>query len=181
VQGLRIFLSHFGQPRELIVLLEASDASAAGSLVDSLATELRSSPGLIVRSAPPWMENPRDLVPLAAFLLLNQAPDQFQTTLERLSPAKARDQAATAIERLSTTMAPEEIARLAYDPLNILSALPTSATPDMANREFSSADGRTRLLYVSPDTPTPPRDWVKRTAEVIRHWQSSSRSVPKRM
>lgn len=174
VRGLKVFLGHFGQPRELIVLVEGKDAASAGDLANSLAGELRSSPDLIVHSAPPWASDPRELVPLAAYALLNQAPDKFQATLENLSPASAGERAAAAVERLSTTLAPEEIARLAYDPLNLLSALPSSAAPDMANREFSSEDGKTRLLYVNPVSPDPPRDWVLRATDRIRAWQSAS-------
>jgi len=178
VKGLKVFLGHFGQPRELIVVVEGKDAASAGDLANSLAGELRSSPELIVHSAPPWASDPRELVPLAAYALLNQAPDKFQATLENLSPASAGERAAVAVERLSTTMAPEEIARFAYDPLNLLSALASSASPDMANREFSSEDGRTRLLYVNPVSPDPLRDWVLRATDRIRKWQSAS---PERM
>ena len=178
VRGLKVFLSHFGQPRELIVVLEAEDASTTACLSESLASELRASSLLNVQSAAPWAEDPRQLVPLVAYALLNQKPEKFQTTLEKLSPARADDLAAAAIDHLSTTMAPEEIARLAYDPLNLLSALPSTASPDVANREFSSADGRTRLLYVTPNAPTPPENWVAETINNIRKWQSSS---PERM
>ena len=174
VRGLKIFLSHFGQPRELIVMLEAADATTAASLCESLAAELRASNLLNVQSAAPWAEDPRQLVPLAAYALLNQQPQKFRMTLDKLSPAMAGERAAEAVDRLSTTMAPEEIARLAYDPLNLLSALPSTASPDVANREFSSADGRTRLLYATPNTPTPPKDWVAETINSIRKWQSTS-------
>jgi predicted RND superfamily exporter protein len=71
-------------------------------------------------------------------------------------------------------MASEELARLAYDPLNLLSVLPSTAAPDLANREFSSLDGRTRLLYVTPFAPTPSKDWVAQTAKRIQEWQSAS-------
>jgi len=174
VRGLKIFLGHFGQPRELIVMLESEEASLASALTDSLANDLRAALPLIVRSAPPWADDPRELIPLAAYVLLNQSAENFQQTLGKLSIADAGARASESIERLSTSMAPEEIARLAYDPLNLLSALPSTASPDMANREFSSADGRTRLLYITPATATPEKDWVEQTIRHIRKWQASS-------
>ena len=174
VRGLKIFLGHFGQPRELIVMVEASDPAEAGALVDSLADDLRATSTLAVHSAPPWAADPRELVPLAAYALLNQEPKKFQATLEKLSPASASSRASEAVERLGTTVAPEELARLAYDPLNLLSALPSTAAPDLANREFSSLDGRTRLLYVTPLAPTPSKDWVAQTTKRIQEWQSAS-------
>jgi predicted RND superfamily exporter protein len=174
VRGLKIFLGHFGQPRELIVMLESEEASLASALTDSLANDLRAALPLIVRSAPPWADDPRELIPLAAYLLLNQSAKNFQQTLGKLSIADAGARASESIERLSTSMAPEEIARLAYDPLNLLSALPSTASPDMANREFSSADGRTRLLYITPAAATPTKDWVEQTIQRVRQWQATS-------
>lgn len=174
VRGLKIFLGHFGQPRELIVMVESSDAAEAGALVDSLADNLRATSTLTVHSAPPWAADPRELVPLAAYALLNQEPAKFHTTLEKLSTAGASAQASEAVERLGTTVAPEELARLAYDPLDLLSALPSTAAPDLANREFSSLDGRTRLLYVTPVSPTPSNEWVAQTTKRIQKWQSAS-------
>jgi predicted exporter len=174
VRGLKIFLGHFGQPQELIVMVEAGNASAAGALVDSLADKLRTSATLTVRDSPPWAADPRELVPLAAYALLNEGPENFRATLEKMSPAGARALASEAVERLGLTVAPEEMARLAYDPLNLLSALPSTAAPDLANREFSSLDGRTRLLYVTPVSPTPSKDWVSQTAKLIQEWQSAS-------
>jgi predicted exporter len=78
------------------------------------------------------------------------------------------------VERLGLTVAPDEMARLAYDPLNLLSALPSTGAPDLANREFSSLDGRTRLLYVTPVSPTPSKDWVLQTTKLIQEWQFAS-------
>jgi predicted RND superfamily exporter protein len=178
VRGLKIFLAHFGQPRELIVMIEASDSAEAGALVDSLADDLRATSTLTVHSAPPWAADPRELVPLAAYALLNQDPEKFDATLKKLSPAGASARASEAVARLETTVSPEELARLAYDPLNLLSALPPTTAPDLANREFSSLDGRTRLLYVNPSGPKPPKDWVSRTTELIRKWQSA---LPERL
>jgi len=174
VRGLKIFLGHFGQPHELIVMVEAGNASEAGALVDSLADRLRASATLTVRGAPPWAADPRELVPLAAYALLNQEPEKFHATLEKMSPAGACTQASEAVERLGLSVAPEEMARLAYDPLNLLSALPSTAAPDLANREFSSLDGRTRLLYVTPVSLTPSKDWVPQTTKLIQEWQSAS-------
>jgi predicted RND superfamily exporter protein len=53
VRGLKIFLGHFGQPQELIVILEAGNASAAGGLVDSLTYKLSASATLTVDDSPP--------------------------------------------------------------------------------------------------------------------------------
>lgn len=178
VRGLRIFLAHFGQPHELIVMIEAEDAATAANLCDSLAENLRSSQNLTVHSAPPWANDPRELIPLAAYALLNQPPEKFDAALEKFLPSEAYERASAAIDRLSTSMAPEEIARLAYDPLDLLSSLPSTASPDVASREFSSADGRTRILYATPRNPTPPRDWVLQTIRCIKSWQSGS---PERM
>lgn len=174
VRGLKVFLNHFGQPRELIVVLEAGNASEADELAKSLAIHLQASPLLSVRTAAPWAEDPRGLVPLAAFALLNQPEEKFQSTLEKFSLSTAGEHARDAVERLSTSMVPEEIARLAYDPLDLLSALPSTAAPDLVNREFSSADGRTRLLYITPLKADPPRDWVARAIEHIQTWRSAA-------
>ncbi len=174
VRGLKIFLGHFGQPHELIVMVEASDPVEAHAMVDSLADELRATSTLVVHDSPPWAADPRELVPLAAYALLNQEPETFHATLEKMSPAGARARASEAVERLGLTVAPEEMARLAYDPLDLLSALPSTAAPDLANREFSSVDGRTRLLYVTPVSLTPSKDWVSQTTKRIQEWQSAS-------
>ena len=175
VRGLKAFLEHFGLPRELIIAIETSDAATTEALSASLEASLRDSPDCIVRAAPPWNAHPEQLAEVAAHFLLNQPPDHFRETLRKLEPGSAAATAAETIDRLASTMAPEEIAILGYDPLGLLADLPPSSAPDMADREFVSADGKTRLLYVTPaindSSNRPPPGWVESITSRITDWQ----------
>ena len=181
VQGLKIFLTHFGLPSELIITVEGPDAETAGGFAESLAAALRENTPSLVRAAPPWMERPESLVPLAAHALINQSPEQFRLTLDKLTPDKASQRASEAIENLATTLAPEEIALQGYDPLGLLEGLSATTDPERANREFSSADGSFRILYATPKDSAknshPPRDWIE---GVIRQIDSWRRADPER-
>lgn len=178
VRGLDQFLRYFGLPGELIVTIEAEDSTVAEALAASLATSLRDSGECTVRFAAPWMQNPAGLAELAAYALINQPPELFQKTLEKLQLENARAAASEAIEQIAITLSQEEIARHSYDPLGLVEGLSASSASRAGNREFSSQDGKIRLLYVTPSGSTPfvspPRGWPTSVTNRIREWQAVS-------
>lgn len=173
VRGLQIFLKHFGLPSELIVTIEGPDAETTAVFANSLAAAL---PGR-VRSTPPWIENPESLVPLASQVLLNQPPERFRATLDKLDPQTAAARASEALRELATAFDPAEVARRAYDPLGLLEALPAATDPERVDREFSSAGGTFRILYVSPDgmpkNLRPPPGWIDQVVAEIETWRDA--------
>ena len=172
VRGLQLLLEHFGLPDELVITVTAENPAEAESLTTSLAAHLREKTPSTIRTAPPWIENPESLAPLAAHALLNQPPAEFQSTLDRLEPAAARVRAQDSLDRLATSMSPEDMARLGYDPLGLLDNLPASSA-DFSMREFSSADSTTRLLYANPKNKTPLAEWTPTIIAAIRSWNQS--------
>lgn len=177
VQGLKIFLEHFGLPSELIVTLEGPDAETTTRLAESLAQHLRDTTSSTVRSAPPWAENPESLVDLAAHALINQKPERFQETLAKFDPQRVSESASAAIDNLATTIDPKEIALLGYDPLGLLAELPQATDPERASREFFSADGTFRVLYATPAGAAknhhPPPGWMDSVIGEIQNWRAA--------
>lgn len=179
VQGLRLLLAHFGQPGELVVTVEASDpllaASSASSLAAALQTDGQGKSTVV--DAPPWDARPETLASLAAYALVNQPPEHFRDVLAKLNPAAAGRHARAAMEAIGSSFSPVEATRLGYDPLDLLSGL---GEPDAASAtgEFSSTDGRCRILYVWPiggsGRKRPPTAWLDAVLHRITQWEAAA-------
>ena len=180
VQGLKIFLKHFGLPSELIITIEGPDTDTTGQFTKSLTEHLRAKTPSLIRSSPPWTENPESLVELAAHALINQPAERFRDTLAKFEPDQASALAASSLESLATTLAPEEIVMLGYDPLGLLAGLSQTTDPGIANREFSSSDGKFRVLYAtplnSPKNQHPPPGWIDAVIGEIQKWREADPS-----
>ncbi len=156
VQGLSLFLQNFSLPNELIVTVAADQPEAAEAAVQTLATSLRTRTGLVrqVVAEPPWEKNPVQLAEFAAWLILNQPAAATDALLARLSPGQAAATAQDTLEKLSETISPQEIALMSYDPFGLtLSLTNEDLFSQSTQSEFSSADGRFRVLYVEAAKP----------------------------
>ncbi|HKQ40801.1 MAG TPA: MMPL family transporter, partial [Verrucomicrobiae bacterium] len=172
VQGLKLHQKYFANANELIVTVRAADAETAERAARTVAEQLRQRPEL-VRGAiwqPPWMENPAQAAELIAYLWLNQPPQKFHELTNRLSPENIPAVLRETQQRLATTFSPSELARLPYDPFNLMQ-LP-DAPSAMSDREmFASPDGTFRLVFVQAAAPLRSyrecRDWLAKIKPVI--------------
>ena len=172
VQGLQLHQKHFANANELIITVRATDADGAERGARTVAEQLRRATDL-VRGAiwqPPWMESPTQSAELIAYLWLNQPPDRFAALTNRLSPEHAPAVLHETQQRLATTFSPSELARLPYDPFNLMQ-LP-EAPSAMSDREmFASPDGTFRLVFVQAASPLRSyrdcRDWLAKVKGVI--------------
>ncbi len=156
VQGLSLFLKHFALPNELIVTIEGDDAEAVALATTKLAEHLRGRPDLVRRAVdiPPWESHPEQLSELIAFLLLNQAPEKAAALARRLSPAEAPGIARATLDKLSDSLSPQDIAMLGYDPYRLSDSLfHSDLIPEDLQSEFSSADGKFRVIYLEAAHP----------------------------
>ncbi|HEY8901320.1 MAG TPA: MMPL family transporter [Chthoniobacterales bacterium] len=156
VRGLSLFLEHFALPNELLITVEGDDANDVETATTALAAKLRTQPALVKRAVDtaPWESHPEDLAELIAYLLLNQPPARIAELTHRLAPAEAPRIAQAAVETLSESMAPADIAMLGYDPFGLGASLFSSGLiPEDMKSEFSSADGKFRVVYVEAAKP----------------------------
>ena len=156
VEGLSLFLKNFALPDELIITVEAPDSGTAEAVADKLAAELRGHPQLVKSavSRPPWENDPSTLAEFLAFLLLNQPADKTGEIQRRLSPGRAAATLQETMETLSTSVSPRDIALLSYDPFGLSSSLMGSGVLGGAQKsEFSSADGKFRVVYAETAHP----------------------------
>lgn len=156
VEGLSLFLKNFAQPRELIVTLEGDDAEKVEACADELATQLASRPDLVTRALarPPWEKNPAGLSELLAFILLNQPPEKIAELTARITPEQAPATLQETLEKLTDSVSPQEIALRSYDPYDFAAPLASSGLMSGGQQsEFSSADGKFRVVYVESAKP----------------------------
>jgi predicted exporter len=168
VEGLSLFLKNFALPDELIVTLDAPDAETAKSSAEALAKALRNHPDLVKNAVAeaPWESNPAGLSEFLSFLLLNQPEKKILEIKERLSPSQAESTAESTLEELNTTVSPQQIAILGYDPYRLFSSLSQSSlVGSTQTSEFSSSDGKFRVLYIQSVKPfanyTQTAEWLK--------------------
>lgn len=154
VQGLKAYQQHFTNARELIISLRGKDPANAESLARTLAEALRANTNLVERVnwRPPWMEQPEKMAELLAFAWLNQPPEAFATLQQNLASNRLAEVLATTKETLATSMSPMDVARLAFDPFNLLN-LPgltnlSGLSMDQSQQMFSSGGGEFRLVFV---------------------------------
>lgn len=154
VQGLKLYERHFTRADELILTLRAPDANQALDLAGKLAATLREHTNLVreVTWQPPWMEHPEQLGELLGWLWFNQPPSAFAGLKERLGPDNLSNVLEQTKEALSTSMSPMDLARLEYDPYNLMSLSAVSGIANFSGGQnqqmFASADGKFRVLYV---------------------------------
>jgi len=156
VQGLSLFLKNFALPDELIITVEADDPETAKIEADRLSSLLRSQTGLVKNavSQPPWESSPASLSEFFTFLLLNQPPETIAEIRKKLSPQQTKITLDNTIEELNTSVSPEKITLLSYDPFGLSSSLTTeSLFSGSQQSEFSSADGKFRVVYVESAKP----------------------------
>jgi len=156
VEGLSIFLKNFALPNELLVTVEASDSGVAEEAADKLAATLRSRPDLASRAMAraPWEDDPASLSEFLTFLLLNQPADKMGEIQRKLAPGQALATLEETKDTLGASVSPADIALLSYDPFGLASSLSGSGMPGgMRKSEFSSADGKFRVVYVEAPHP----------------------------
>jgi len=182
VQGLSLFLKHFSQPDELIITMEAEDFDQAASAALALAKELQAHPNLVTQAVavPPWEKDPAGLADLVAYLLINQPPADITSLRESLSPEQAPKILAQTLDVLGESFSPQEIAMASYDPYGFSRFLLASGmVPKGMQSEFSSADGKFRVLYV---TAAPSlanyKDamaWIAEVRAVVENWKGDQK------
>ena len=156
VEGLSLFLKNFAQQDELIVTVEARDADAAKSAAGKVAGMLRSHKEL-VRSAveeSPWETNPASMSEFLTFLLLNQPEQKIHEIQQRLSPSQASGTLKQTLDDIQSSESPAEMLTKGYDPYRIFSSFSGLGFPgESPGSEFSSGDGKFRVIYVRASKP----------------------------
>jgi predicted exporter len=154
VEGLSLLLRYFAQPDELMITIESDDAGTTARAADSLAAALARHPDLVKQAVakPPWEKDPAQLGELLAYQLLDQPPSAFAATLARLDPAHTSATLQDSLDEIADSFAPETVALRSYDPYGLTTALPL-ASMAQGNDEFSSADGKFRVLYIESALP----------------------------
>ena len=173
VEGLSLFLKNFALPNELIVTVEAPDAEVAAKAADALAVELGKHPDLVKSAVarPPWESDPASLSEFLTFLLLNQPLDKMRELQQKLSPQQAAETLQSTIEELNTSVSPRDLALLSYDPYRLSASLPRAGALGGAQQsEFSSGDGKFRVVYVEAAKPfvnyKQTDGWLKQIREI---------------
>lgn len=154
VRGLGLYQSHFTDPRELVVTVEAPTAETAESGARAMAQVLRAETNLVssVVWQPAWQGEPDEAAELIAFLWLNQPPDIVAGLVQRLSATNLASTLEETRDRLATSFSPADLAMGGYDPYGLL-RMPGSPAGDnpafgAGERSFASADGRFRVMFV---------------------------------
>lgn len=178
VGGLSLFVKNFSQPNELIVTVEAADAEAADAAAEALVAALRGHPDLVKSAVarPPWEDDPAGLSEFLTFLLLNQSPKQVAALQARLAPDRAQATLQESLDALETSLSPGDIALRSYDPFGLATSLVGDGTfGGMQGSEFSSADGRFRVVYVEAAAPFPNYRAIDRWLAEVRGICSAAR------
>jgi uncharacterized protein len=154
VQGLKLYERHFTNARELVISLRGQNSEQTQQLAAKLADRLRQETNLVeeVTWQPPWMEHPEQLGELLGWLWFNQSPESFAVLTNRLAQSNLTNVLDETKAALATSMSPMDLAKLEYDPYNLMS-LPAlsnlaSFSSGQGQQMFASADGQFRVLYV---------------------------------
>jgi predicted RND superfamily exporter protein/lauroyl/myristoyl acyltransferase len=177
VQGLKLYERHFTNARELVISLRAQSAEQAQQLAVKLADRLRQETNLVeeVTWQPPWMEHPEQLGELLGWLWFNQSPESFAALTNRLAQSNLTNVLDETKEALSTSMSPMDLAKLEYDPYNLMS-LPalsnlSSFSSGQSQQMFASTDGQFRVLYVESAVDlggyTQCESWLKQIRGIV--------------
>ena len=184
VQGLKLFERHFTNARELIITLHADNSDQAQNLASELAARLRKQTNLVEEVAwqPPWMEHPEQLGELLGWMWFNQPPESFAELTNRLAPDNLTNVLQQTKDALSTSMSPMDLARLEYDPFNLMSLPALSNIANFSSGQnqqmFASADGKYRVLYVESAVDLAGyrdcENWLKQIHGVVDGMQNGS-------
>lgn len=179
VQGLKQYQSTFMNARELIVAVEGATPEATEKAAKDLTEELRNRPELVrqVIWQPLWKEKPQLASEFFSYLWLNQPPGSFSNKLQSLTrKEELQSLLEGSREMLATSFSPEELAKRAYDPLQLLElpedfagqTLSSSGDTDF----FTSPDGLVRLLFLESSVDLTSyrscRKWLEELAPVFR-------------
>lgn len=175
VRALRLWDRHFSGAHALTLTVSAEDETTATLAARQIAEGLRPLSNRVDRVLwqPVWRDDPLHGAGFVAWQWLNQTETETAALESRLDSARLKDTLSEARETLKFSLSPEEIARLAYDPLG-LNELPGKSSrlaEEFRRGEsgFSSVDGRFRILTLHP--PRPLRGFKEAAA-----WQSQIRA-----
>ena len=154
VQGLKLYQENFSNARELIISVKATDADTTETAARTIGETLRAATNLTAETTwqAPWLEHPNEAAELIAHLWINQPPQIFGVLTNQLRGTNALATLKTTQRQLATSLSPYEVARLSYDPFNMM-AIPgetsgSSVAFGQGQELFSSSDGMFRLIYV---------------------------------
>lgn len=184
VQGLKLYQQNFANARELMITLNAPEADSAEVAARELAEALRERTDLVAEATwqPPWKERPGQSAEFAAFLWLNQPPNEFGRLTTRLRPPNLSNTLAEARERLATSLSPNDLAWSGYDPFGLMrlpeNASGASTSSSSGEEFFASPDGRFRVLYIEAGRDLSSyrdcRTWLNSVKEVVEARRASS-------
>lgn len=187
-EGLKQHQRNFTDARQLLVTVEAASATEAAAAAARIAETLRLRTNLVanVDWQPPWVEHPGEMAEILAYLRLQQSPDSFAALEARLDPARLDATLVEARERLATSMSPEELLRVARDPLGLaeLEDVTGAGSVDAGQgaQVFASGDGRFRVVFAeaSPelDSYRACADWLRQVRELVDEERQAGRVGP---
>ena len=192
VNGLKLYQQNFSNARELIITIAGPEAEATETAARTLAERLREPTNLVssVTWQPGWLERPAQAAELIGYLWFNQPPRVFAELTDRLTGTNILATLADTREQLATSFSPLELARLSYDPYNLLrvpegaAGGPVSSFGDGQNL-FASRDGRFRILFVQAKPNIGNyracRRWFDSVKTIITHWRQSGNDAGVRL
>jgi predicted exporter len=149
-QALSIFLRSFAQRHELIAVIDAPDAAAAGNALAAAEKALGRRPDLVsmVVSKPALDTDPEAAAGFLAWSLLNLPPSEWERTRQELQPARINERITSVQESMTTGLGSAD-GLLGYDPLGLASPVFRSLTGSgAATSAFASPDGRRRICFL---------------------------------
>lgn len=185
VRGLKLYDSKFSNGRELIISVEAKDSEQCEHAARTLAERLRTAGDLFGRVMwqSPWLENPAQASEFIAYLWLNKSPPEFQKLVDRLHPTNASRVLTATRERLATSFSPAELARLSYDPFQLIEVTADSSGAELTGDQnlFVSPEGTFRLIFAeAPADLKNYRDcaeWLDRVKARVSDWRSAEENL----
>ncbi len=150
VEGLRTQQRAFRSSRELIISLRGASAEQVERAAAELSGALqRSSLAAEVIWRNPLRQSD-DLGALVAYLWFNRAPEELAALNERLHGERLESTLNETLAQIATSLRPDEVSRLAGDPLRLTGFLVDDLAAAGVANPFASADGRFRILFVAP-------------------------------
>lgn len=178
IKALSTYQKGFKREQELLLSIKAESASEAEAAAASLADNL-SLAGLasqVIWQNPAEQDN-EVLAELLALQWLNVAPEKMQTLRQAFNPDTASAVFAQAQEAAADADDPFEAAVSLSDPFG-LAQLSSEDSLESNASLVASADGRFRVLYLSPPPQTADlTQWVKNIKAWLPTWQPSFEAV----
>src|SRR5437899_5667883 len=192
VNGLKLYQQNFSNARELILTIAGPDADATETAARTLAELLREQTNLVssVTWQPGWLEHPAQAAELIGYLWFNQPPRVFADVTDRLSGTNILATLAETREQLATSFSPLDLARLSYDPYNLL-RVPEGSAGGLASsfgdgqNLFASRDGTFRIFFVQarPNIGNylACRGWFNSVKTIVTQWRKSGNDAGVRL